>query len=69
MSRSPLMRGAVLVTILTLSSTAWAQCEFDAFGTISNPNQPICRDARFEFTESAGGAGNIPIGYPVPVGR
>ncbi len=59
-------RLVAIAALLCVSPAASAQCEFDEFGTISNPDEPSCRDARFEFTETAGGAGNIPIGYPVP---
>lgn len=58
---STLMLGALLVAM-----PAGAVCQFDQFGTISNPNDPACRDAQLRYTQSDNSGNNIALGYPVP---
>ena len=61
----------LIALVLTLATALFsigshAQCQFDQFGTITNPNDSSCRDARFEFTENNSSGNNIAVGYPIP---
>jgi hypothetical protein len=58
----------VLVTISTGlgTLTATAACVFDQSGTISNPNDPSCRDVQLRYTRSNNVGNNIALGYDVP---
>lgn len=56
----------IAVGIAMAAPPAAAQCQFDDRGTITNPDEPSCRDARFVYTESDLGGNNIALGYPVP---
>ncbi|MFK8015614.1 MAG: M14 family zinc carboxypeptidase [Gammaproteobacteria bacterium] len=64
-------RWSIALTLLTLATTHGAQavCEFDASGTITNPDDPSCRDARFVIVESGSATNEIALGYapPIPV--
>lgn len=56
-----------LATVAAFATgNALAVCTFDG-GTISNPNDPACRDAQLEYTENEDGADKVALGYPVPV--
>ncbi len=61
----PAHRWAPLL-LLGLAAQASAQCEFDN-GTISNPDDPACRDTQLVFTEADNTGNNIALGYPPPV--
>lgn len=61
------MRRALAAALALWVLPAGAQCVFDGSGTIDNPDDPSCRDARFEYTENDAGAGQIALGYPPPV--
>ena len=48
-----MMRGLLATLVLSLGlPMAQAACQFDTFGTISNPTDPSCRDAQFRYTRS-----------------
>ena len=60
-----------MIAAMTVVAVAWsagvsAQCVFDGTGTISNPDEPSCRDARFMLTNNAVGPGTITLGYEPP---
>lgn len=59
-------RAAAAIATLLFATNLHAVCTFDG-GTISNPNDPACRDAQFEYTESDDSGNNIALGYPVPI--
>jgi hypothetical protein len=52
---------------LLLAGGASAQCEFDAFGTITNPQDPSCGGRELRYTRSGSGGDEIPLGYDVPI--
>ncbi len=55
------------LTLTLLMPMAHAACQFDAFGTISNPTDPSCRDAQFRYTRSDNTGNNVALGYDVPL--
>ncbi len=62
----------ILIAVLAawfFASPANAQCLFDNSGTITNPNEASCANARFEITEFETGSDKITLGYmpPLPV--
>ncbi|MDH3588988.1 MAG: M14 family zinc carboxypeptidase, partial [Gammaproteobacteria bacterium] len=57
----------LLVVLVLCCPAAQAVCQFDDFGTISNPDDPVCRDAQFVYTENDSNDTNIALGYPPPV--
>ncbi|MBT8136969.1 MAG: hypothetical protein KJO54_08165 [Gammaproteobacteria bacterium] len=63
------MRSRVALLLLLLPVTANAVCQFDQSGTISNPDDPACRDSQFVYTENDNSSGNLALGYapPIPV--
>ncbi len=46
---------------------AEAVCLFNNSGTITNPNDPSCRDAQFRYTRSDNSGSNVALGYDVPL--
>jgi len=48
------------------AAQTWAVCNFDSQGTISNPNDPACKDARFTYTENNNAGNNIALGFNPP---
>ena len=62
------MRGLLTTLVLSLGlPMAQAACQFDTFGTISNPTDPSCRDAQFRYTRSDDTGNNVALGYDVPL--
>jgi len=64
------MNRAGLLAVAWLAAapgTAGAACVVDGNGTITNPTDPSCRDARFTYTRDLNDATNIALGYDVPV--
>lgn len=63
-----MMRGLLATLALSLGlPMAQAACQFDNFGTISNPTDPSCRDAQFRYTRSDNTGNNVALGYDVPL--
>lgn len=58
---------AGVLLALGIGPAAHAACELDAFGTIINPQEPSCRDARFQYTRDVDDETHIALGYDVPV--
>jgi hypothetical protein len=56
-----------LLLALGLPAGAHAACQLDAFGTITNPQDPSCRDARFQYTRDVDDDTHIALGYDVPM--
>lgn len=55
------------ILLLFLAGNAFGQCQFNNEGDITNTNDPSCAQRMFTYTDTATGAGLIPLGYPVPV--
>lgn len=55
------------VVSLLLSQSVLAVCTFDQSGTISNPQDPACRDTQFVYTENDNSGNNVALGYPPPM--
>ncbi len=53
--------------MLLAPAAAGAACVLDGNGTITNPTDPSCRDARFTYTRDADDTTRIALGYDVPV--
>ena len=64
------MSTARIALALVLASTAGyalGDCNFDNSGTISNPDDPSCRDNFLVYTQSVDTGNNIALGYAVPL--
>ncbi len=63
------MRRLLALVVGLATMPAYADCNFDNSGTISNPDDPACRDTQLVFTENNSSGNNIALGYapPVPV--
>ena len=57
---------AVLAVGLLAASPVRAACQFDASGTIINPQDPSCGDVRLRYTRADNSGTNIALGYDVP---
>ena len=57
---------AVLALGVFVASPVGAACQFDASGTIINPQDPSCGDVRLRYTRSDNSGTNIALGYDVP---
>ena len=66
MRRSRLCPALVAVCLGLGTQSAMAACVFDQFGTITNPNDPSCRDVQLRYTRSDNTGNNIALGYGVP---
>ncbi len=55
------------LSLLLCFATADAACQFDIAGTITNPDDPSCRDAQFRYTRSDNSGSNVALGYDVPL--
>jgi hypothetical protein len=60
-------RLAALLAAGLLPGAVHAVCTVDGNGTITNPTEPSCRDARFTYTRDVDDATNIALGYDVPL--
>ncbi len=58
--------GIAIIAAALLPALAYGQCSFDSQGTISNPNDPGCRDNFLTYTESNDSGNNIALGFSVP---
>jgi len=56
----------LVIAGLLVSQFASALCEFEN-GTISNPDDPLCRDTQLVYTENDDSGDNIALGYPPPI--
>ncbi len=61
-----LIKTSVTLSSLLLCGQLFALCNFDSEGTISNPNDPACKDARFTYTENDNSGDNIALGFTPP---
>ncbi len=60
-------RALILILALSCGGSALADCQLSG-ATITNPDDPACRDAMFRYVESASAdPEEITLGYPVPL--
>ena len=67
MAAAMLQRVLPALTLLLCLPAAEAACQFDVAGTITNPDDPSCRDAQFRYTRSDNSGSNVALGYDVPL--
>ena len=59
-----LIGGSILAAILLAAPLAGhAECRFNDFGDITNPNDPSCRDVQLRYTRDDSSGNNIALGY------
>ncbi|NNF51148.1 MAG: hypothetical protein HKN59_01800 [Gammaproteobacteria bacterium] len=60
-------RIALALMLAMATGAALGDCNFDSSGTISNPDDPSCRDVFLTYTANVDSGNNIALGYAVPL--